>query len=151
MSWQNKSLLYLKEVCEAYLAANSKTGTVTIGVFKEGLPTTIGVSDLFISNLSGYPQYGDDDTLLRTGHIIATRYKEVSVTEIQSDTSDLIDDLVKYIYDNVRKHSPTIGGVSSQWVTVESTDSEGYNVEGSAFDNIIGINIVFINGVHSPQ
>ncbi len=151
MSWQNKSLLYLKEVCEAYLTAEGKTGTVTIGVFKEGLPTVMGASDLFISNLTGYPQYVEEDTLLRTGHTIATRYKEVSVTDIQSDTSDLLDDLIKYIYSNIQRLSPDIATVPSQWIGIEDVNSEGYDVEGTAFDNVVSINIVFINGVYSPQ
>jgi hypothetical protein len=150
MSWQKKSLLYLKEVCKDFLAAQSKTGSVTVGIPESGLPTTIAILDLYISNLEGYPSYREDG-LLQTGHIVATKYKQTSISDMQSDTSDVLDELIKYLYDNVSMHSPTIDTVPGYWVWIDEITPRGYDVGDTAFDNSIYIEIVFTNGVISPD
>ena len=149
MSYQDDSLLYLKEVLEDWITAESKTGSVIEGVPEKGLPTGISDLDLFITNLSGYPQY-NENTLLITGHIIAARFKETGVADAADDTSDVLDSLMRYIYTNISNLSPVLGGKSSLWLDVEITN-EGYGDPETAYENAIVIETIFTNGVSNPH
>ncbi len=148
MSHQDDSLLYLKEVLEDWQTVESKTGDVIEGVADKGLPTLIAELDLFITNLTGYPQYNEDEFLL-TAHIIEIRFKEISVAGAADDTSDILDSMIKYIYTNIQSHSPVLGGKSSNWLDVEITN-EGYGEPETAYENTITIETIFTNGVNRP-
>ncbi len=148
MSFQDDSLLYLKEVLEDWLTSESKTGNVIEGVPEKGLPTGVSDLDLFITNLTGHPQYNEDELLI-TAHIIAIRFKEVSVADAANDTSDVLDSMMRYIYTNVEEGSKDISGKSSTWKWVEITN-EGYGEPETAFENTITIETIFTNGINRP-
>ena len=148
MSSQDDSLLYLKEVLEDWLTSEGKTGNVIEGVPEKGLPTGVSDLDLFITNLTGHPQYNEDEFLI-TAHIIAVRFKEVSVADAADDTSDVLDSMIRYIYTNIQSRSPILGGKSSQWLDVTITN-EGYGEPETAYENAITIETIFTNGVNRP-